>query len=95
MTEFTPLQAHDADARATPTDPMTLLSTMMTAQALSLDAIFADLLRHATAEMEDWPGAAQNYARLAFRAQSNCRMSLDAAARADRSARQSEEVPHK
>lgn len=60
---------------------MTLASEMLTAQALSLDALFTELTRRATTNFGDYPLAAERYARLAFKAQGNCRASLEALAK--------------
>lgn len=65
-------RAGDADAP---------LNDMLAAQAQSLDALFADLVGHATANLTEWPVAAEAYARLAFRAQWNCRASIEAMSR--------------
>jgi hypothetical protein len=58
-----------------------LASELLTAQALSLDTMFTELARRATMNMGDYPQAAERYARLAFKAQSNCRASLEALAK--------------
>ena len=60
---------------------MSLASELLTAQALSLDTMFTELTRRATMNLGDYPLAADRYARLAFKAQSNCRASLEALAR--------------
>ncbi|WP_428681098.1 hypothetical protein [Sphingopyxis sp.] len=59
----------------------TLASQLLTAQALSLDAMFTELARRATLNFGDYPLAAERYARLAFKAQANCRASLEALAK--------------
>lgn len=73
-------------AAADPTDLMTLMNEMLIAQARSLDAMFAELAEHATRDIE-WLEPASVYARLALRAQANCRASLGELARADRAER--------
>lgn len=60
---------------------MTMASEMLTAQALSLDAMFTELTRRAVVNFGDYPLAAERYARLAFKAQANCRASLEALAK--------------
>ena len=60
---------------------MTLASELLTAQALSLDAMFTELARRATMNLGDYILAAERYARLAIKAQSNCRATLEALAR--------------
>lgn len=59
----------------------TLASELLTAQALSLDAMFTELTRRAVVNFGDYPLAAERYARLAFKAQANCRASLEALAK--------------
>ena len=71
-------------ARTGTHDPVARMSDMLTAQTNSLDALFARLVGHAEENMTTWPVAAETYARLAFRAQWNCRASLEAVAKADR-----------
>jgi hypothetical protein len=58
-----------------------LASALLSAQALSLDALFTELSRRATMNMGEYPQSAERYARLAFKAQSNCRASLEALAK--------------
>ncbi|WP_158010706.1 hypothetical protein [Tardibacter chloracetimidivorans] len=58
-----------------------LASELLTAQALSLDTMFTELARRATMNLGDYPLAAERYARLAFKAQSNCRAALEALAK--------------
>ncbi len=58
-----------------------LASELLMAQALSLDAMFTELARRAAMNMGDYPQATERYARLAFKAQSNCRASLEAIAK--------------
>jgi hypothetical protein len=60
---------------------MSMFSEVLTAQALSLDALFTELTRRATMNFGDYPSAAERYARLAFKAQANCRASLEALAK--------------
>jgi hypothetical protein len=60
---------------------MSLASALLTAQALSLDTMFTELTRRATMNLGDYPLAAERYARLAFKAQSNSRAALEALAR--------------
>lgn len=70
-----------AKAELTSKGDMTLASEMLTAQALSLDAMFTELARRATNNLGDYPLAAERYARLAFKAQANCRASLETLAK--------------
>lgn len=58
-----------------------LATALLTAQALSLDALFTELSRRATMNMGEYPQSTERYARLAFKAQSNCRASLEALAK--------------
>lgn len=68
---------------AGPQDPVTRMSEMLTEQTASLDRLFARLVGQTEEHITDWPVAAETYARLAFRAQWNCRASLEAVAKAD------------
>lgn len=68
-------------AEATLKGDMSMASELLTAQALSLDAMFTELTRRSTMNLGDYPLAAERYARLAFKAQSNCRAALEALAR--------------
>lgn len=79
------------DRPADAPDPLALMGDMLTAQARSLDGLFAELVGQAERNMTKWPLAAQTYARLAFQAQWNCRATLEAMARADRLAEIREE----
>lgn len=74
-------KAIKANAQASLKGDMSLASELLTAQALSLDAMFTELTRRATMNLGDYPLAAERYARLAFKAQSNCRASLEALAK--------------
>ena len=60
---------------------MALPSDILMAQALSPDAIMTELMHRATMNLGDYPLAAERYARLAFKAQSNCRATLEALAK--------------
>ena len=50
---------------------------MLTAQATALDAIFGALARRANVNMGQYLGAAETYMRLALKAQSQCRTTLE------------------
>jgi hypothetical protein len=52
-------------------------SELLTAQAISLDALFTEFARRAASAIDEYPHAAEAYARLALKAQSNCRATLD------------------
>ncbi|WP_340316374.1 hypothetical protein [Rhizorhabdus argentea] len=89
MNEMRRPEARDAEATGSnPADPIARMSEMLMTQALSLDAMFAELVGYAAENFEEWPGPTERYMRLALRAQSNCRASLDSVARADRAQRQ-------
>lgn len=60
---------------------LTLASELLTAQALSLDSMFTEYVRRATINMGDYPLAMERFAKLALKAQANCRASLEALAR--------------
>jgi hypothetical protein len=59
-------------------DPDAPLKAMLAAQLQSLDTLFADLVGQAAANMTEYPAEAEAYARLALRAQWNCRASIEA-----------------
>lgn len=60
---------------------LSLASRIHTAQALSLDALFTEMARRAYLNMGQYPEAAERYMRLALKAQSACRTTLEALAR--------------
>ena len=68
-------------AQASLKGDMSLASELLTAQALSLDAMFTELTRRAMMNLGDYIVAAERYARLAIKAQSNCRATLEALAK--------------
>lgn len=68
-------------AEKTSKGELTLASELLTAQALSLDAMMTELMRRATMNLGDYPLAAERYARLAFKAQSNSRAALETLAK--------------
>lgn len=74
-------KAIKANAQASLRGELSMASELLTAQALSLDAMFTELARRATINLGEYPLAAERYARLAFKAQSNCRASLEALAK--------------
>ena len=74
-------RAIQAKAKATGEGNMALSSEILTAQALTLDSLFTELARRATNNMGDYVQTAERYARLAFKAQSNCRATLEALAK--------------
>ncbi|WP_340315012.1 hypothetical protein [Rhizorhabdus argentea] len=82
----TPQLSHGEAAGAEPDDPLALMRELME-HAVSLDGIFFDMTNHAVEVFKDSRGAAKDYIRLALRAQSSCRTSLEAIARADRATR--------
>lgn len=56
-------------------------SQLLAAQAVSLDSMFTELARRSAVNMGEYIGAAERYMRLALKAQSNCRATLDALAK--------------
>ena len=60
---------------------MTFASNMMAAQALTLDSMFTELARRAANNLGEYPQTAERYGRLAMKAQSNCRATLEALAK--------------
>ena len=60
---------------------LSLASRIYTAQAIALDTMFTDLARRAGENMGQYPAAVDRYLKLAFKAQSACRVTLDSLAR--------------
>lgn len=60
---------------------LTLASRTLTAQALSLDAIFTEMARRSATNLGQYPDAVERFMRLALKAQSNCRMTLETLAK--------------
>lgn len=58
-----------------------MASRILSAQAIALDSMFAELARRAALNMGDYINAAERYGRLALKAQSNCRATLEALAK--------------
>ncbi len=56
-------------------------SAMLAAQAMALDSMFTELARRAAMNMGEYPQAVERYGRLALKAQSNCRATLEALAK--------------
>ena len=55
-----------------------LASRMLTAQAVTLDAIFTELGRRSATNMGEYLDATERYMKLALKAQANCRATLEA-----------------
>ena len=60
---------------------LALTSRMLAAQATTLDSMFTELARRTALNMGDYINAAERYGRLALKAQSNCRATLETLAR--------------
>ena len=60
---------------------LSLASRIYTSQAISLDTLFTDMARRSGLNMGQYPDAADRYMRLALKAQSACRSTLEALAR--------------
>lgn len=60
---------------------LSLASRIYTSQAISLDAVFTDMARRSGNNLGQYPDAADRYMRLALKAQSACRSTLEALAR--------------
>ena len=58
-----------------------MASKILAAQAITLDSMFAELARRAALNMGEYINAAERYGRLALKAQSNCRATLEALAK--------------
>lgn len=60
---------------------LAMASKMLAAQAVTLDTMFSELARRTAMNMGDYINAAERYGRLALKAQSNCRATLEAMAK--------------
>ena len=58
-----------------------LASRTLAAQVMVLDTMFAELAQRAALNMGEYPEATERYLRLAFRAQTNCRTTVEALAK--------------
>lgn len=67
-----------AVAKAADSGDIGMASQMLAAQAVALDAMFAELARRTAMNMGDYINASERYGRLALKAQSNCRATLEA-----------------
>ena len=56
---------------------LAMASHILAAQALTLDNMFTELARRTALNMGDYVNAAERYGRLALKAQSNCRATLE------------------
>lgn len=68
-------------ARKASEGDLTMASRILAAQAVALDSMFAELARRSALNMGEYPEASDRYGRLALRAQSNCRTTLEALAK--------------
>jgi hypothetical protein len=55
-----------------------MASQVLAAQVVTLDAMFAELARRTAMNMGDYINAAERYGRLALKAKSNCRATVEA-----------------
>lgn len=60
---------------------LAMASRMLAIQAVTLDAMFAELARRCAMNMGEYINASERYGRLALKAQSNCRATLEALAK--------------
>ena len=60
---------------------LAVASRLLTAQAVTLDSMFTELARRAALNMGEYINAAERFARLALKAQSNCRATLETLAK--------------
>lgn len=60
---------------------LAMASRLLASQAITLDAMFTELARRTANNMGDYIGAAERYGRLALKAQSNSRATLEALAK--------------
>ena len=60
---------------------LTIASRLLTAQAITLDSMFTELARRTATNMGEYINAAERCGRLALKAQSNCRATLETLAK--------------
>lgn len=60
---------------------LAVASRLLASQAITLDSMFTELARRAANNMGEYIDAAERYGRLALKAQSNCRTTLEALAK--------------
>lgn len=72
------LDAYNAQAEKTRDGDLSAASNMLTAQALTLDTLFTEMLSRATKNMGHYPEAMERYMRLALKAQAQSRATLEA-----------------
>lgn len=60
---------------------LALASRLLASQAITLDAMFTEFARRAAINMGEYLDASEKFGRLAFKAQSNCRTTLEALAK--------------
>ena len=60
---------------------LAIASRLLASQAITLDSMFTELARRAANNMGEYINAAERYGRLALKAQSNCRATLEALAK--------------
>lgn len=70
------------------------LTDMLTAQALTLDSMFTEYSRRVIINVGEYPDAADRYANLAAKAQSQCRTTVETLARVKRGGKQTVTVVH-
>lgn len=70
-----------AKAEKAASGELAMASQMLATQAVTLDAMFAELARRCAMNMGDYINASERYGRLALKAQSNCRATLEALAK--------------
>jgi hypothetical protein len=60
---------------------LAIASRLLVSQAITLDSMFTELARRTALNMGEYINAAESYGRLALKAQSNCRATLEALAK--------------
>lgn len=71
----------EAQAKSAANADLAMASHMLAAQAITLDSMFTELARCAAVNMGEYPQAVDRYARLALKAQSNSRATLETLAK--------------
>ena len=72
------VDVYGAECAATRKGDLGAASNMLTAQAMTLDAVFTDMLGRSSRNLSDYPEAAERYMRMALKAQAQSRATIEA-----------------
>jgi hypothetical protein len=78
LDEMAVVSAYQDTARDVRNHDLSAASNMLTSQALTLDAVFTDMLSRSSRNLAEYPQADERYMRLALKAQASSRATLEA-----------------